>query len=163
MSRLQGGDPRENIVSGFVNSIEWADICLEYGIISGGLASPSFLKEPSTEVLDFTSRLYDACLGREPETGGLNDWASKLANLQVSGTEAAYGFFFSSEFIGFDLTDEEYLNRLYETFLGRPADSIGKADWLGRMELGATREEVFYGLANSNEFMNICASYGIIR
>ena len=83
--------------------------------------------------------------------------------MKISGTEAAYGFFFSKEFKDKNLSDEEFIKRLYKTFMDRDPDSAGFNDWKGRLANGASREDVFYGFANSTEFGNICASYGIVR
>ena len=33
-------------------------------------------------------------------------------------------------------------------------------DWVGRLEAGYTRDEIFAGFANSNEFQSICNDYG---
>lgn len=40
-------------------------------------------------------------------------------------------------------------------------EAAGKADWVGRLEQGTSREEVYWGFANSQEFENIIASYGL--
>ena len=47
------------------------------------------------------------------------------------------------------------------TLLGRAAEAAGKADWVGRLEQGTSREEGYWGFANSQEFENIIASYGL--
>lgn len=86
-----------------------------------------------------------------------------LANRQVSGSEAAYGFFFSEEFVNANYSSEEFVSRLYRTFLGREADEQGFNNWVGQLEQGVTRESVFEGFANSAEFENICNGYGINR
>ena len=45
----------------------------------------------------------------------------------------------------------------------READESGLATWVGLLESGTTREEVFNGFAGSNEFTNLCGQYGITR
>ena len=50
---------------------------------------------------------------------------------------------------------------LYNLCLGRASEAAGKADWVGRLEQGTSREEVYWGFANSQEFENIIASYGL--
>ena len=49
-------------------------------------------------VEQFVRGLYQGCLEREPEWDGLSYWCTGLASGQVTGKEAARGFFFSSEF-----------------------------------------------------------------
>ncbi|MCQ2532821.1 MAG: DUF4214 domain-containing protein, partial [Saccharofermentans sp.] len=161
---MREGHSRREVFDGFINSTEWANICLRYGIDSGSNTPPSITIEPSTSVVAFATRLYSTCLGRTPEKKGVADWSSFLANRKVTGTEAAYGFFFSSEFLSHNYGNEEYVDRLYRTFMGREADPDGKALWLGLLESGEwSREDVFYGFAGSEEFGKICSSYGIRR
>ena len=55
------------------------------------------------------------------------------------------------------------MKNLYQAMMGRGADSAGLADWVGRIAAGESREDVFYGFVGSQEFSNLCASYGIDR
>ncbi len=158
---LTNGLTREQVVSSFINSSEWATECFTYGIVSGGSGTPNVT--PNQGVIDFATRLYNIALGREADPTGLDNWARSLANRQVSGSEAAYGFFFSEEFVNANYSSEEFVSRLYRTFLGREADEQGFNNWVGQLEQGVTRESVFEGFANSAEFENICNGYGINR
>ena len=83
--------------------------------------------------------------------------------MKVSGTEAAYGFFFSAELVGKNISNDDFITRLYRTFMDREPDAGGFSYWQGRFAQGATREDVFYGFANAPEFAQICADYGIMR
>ena len=59
--------------------------------------------------------------------------------------------------------DADYVEYLYEAFMGRSSDVDGKAYWLGRIaNEGLTREDVFNGFAYSPEFTGICNGYGIV-
>ena len=163
LSRMDNGWTKQQVIRGFIDSTEWANLCLDYGIPSGGKGIPNKTRKPNEQTIGFATRLYTTCLGRKADENGLMDWATKLANMKISGTEAAYGFFFSKEFKDKNLSDEEFIKRLYKTFMDRDPDSAGFNDWKGRLANGASREDVFYGFANSTEFGNICASYGIVR
>lgn len=162
LGEISNGASRESIFYGFVNSPEWADTCLTYGIRSGGSAEPTFVKTPSAGVNDFTTRLYTTCLGRAPEDSGLKYWATELANIKQTGRVAAQGFFFSSEFVGANYSNGEYLNRLYKTFMGREPEASGYKYWLEQLDGGASRESVFDGFACSDEFTQLCSDAGII-
>ena len=152
---------REKVVDGFINSEEWCNICAEYGIRSG--ATTAKATKASKNAIAFAERLYTCCLGREAEEGGLKFWSLSLTNLEVSGSEAARQFFTSAEFKGFNTSDEEYIKRLYTTFMGREYDEGGLNYWLGEMKGGMNRDQVFNEFAKSQEFTNICNSYGIQR
>jgi hypothetical protein len=111
----------------------------------------------------FVTRLYNVCLGRQPDTGGLNTWTGKLKAKTITGVQTAYGFIFSTEFRNKNYCNEHYVEQLYLAFMGRAADSGGKANWIKKLESGVTREEVFNGFAMSAEFNNLCNQYGITR
>ena len=115
----------------------------------------------ATLVRNFASRLYSVALSRTPDQAGLDYWTARLANREITGTQAAYGFFFSAEFTNAHLSNEQYIQRLYQTFLGRDPEPAGYNYWLTRMADGASRTEVFYGFSGSAEFAGICAYAGI--
>ncbi len=115
------------------------------------------------QVEAFVTRLYEMCLKRQPEETGLADWTNRLCNGQISGAEAARGFFLSAEFELWNTTNEEYVELLYNVMMGRASDEGGKADWVYKLNNGVGREGVYRGFAESAEFGNICNDYGIIR
>ena len=163
MKLMDQGWTKMQVIDGFINSTEWANLCLTYGIASGSNCKPNIVIAPSGEVESFARRLYTTCLGRDADPAGLNDWATQLANMQISGSQAAHGFFFSEEFIAHGFSNEEYVNRLYRTFMGREADPAGFSDWVGQLNSGVSRESVFQGFAGSAEWAGICAEYGILK
>ncbi|MBO4636958.1 MAG: DUF4214 domain-containing protein [Clostridiales bacterium] len=163
VAALERGDSKRDVIEGFINSTEWANLCLRYGIASGGTGTPNIEVEPNEQTIEFATRLYTTCLNRAAEEGGLMAWARQLANQRDTGTGAARGFFFSNEFIEQNVSNSEFVNRLYLTFMGREADEAGFTAWVAQLDSGVSREEVFEGFAASTEFAQICASYGIIR
>ena len=86
-----------------------------------------------------------------------------LTNQERSGYAAAYEFFNSAEFKGFNLDDTEFLKRVYLTFMLREADTDGLNYWLGRLKNGTTRDQVLAEFAHSAEFGELCNKYGIVR
>ena len=163
VNALEGGSSKQDVIEGFINSTEWANLCLNYGIDGGGTGTPSVEVEPNQATIDFATRLYTTCLCRAADQNGLMAWARQLANQRDTGTGAARGFFFSSEFTNQNVSNAEYVNRLYRTFMGREADEAGFNAWVAQLDAGTSREEVFNGFAQSNEFGVICAQYGIIK
>lgn len=118
----------------------------------------------NTDVANFVTSLYSDCLGRSPDSTGLNDWCSKLSNHVISGKEAAYGFFFSPEFISKanSLSDDDLIDAYYRVFLNRGADPNGKTYWSEKISNTTNDVSIlFTGFADSTEFAQKCASYGI--
>ena len=159
---LDKGATRQQVFNGFINSVEWANICHKYGIKSGGSASPTIRLTPSEMILAFTERLYTTCLGRPADPSGLKAWAEALANREGSGAKVAHGFFFSDEFKAQDLNNKDFVTRLYKTFMDREPDPAGLQAWVKALNDGASREKVFDGFTKSPEFVNICEKAGII-
>ncbi|MBO4637487.1 MAG: DUF4214 domain-containing protein [Clostridiales bacterium] len=163
VNALSNGASKQDIIEGFINSTEFANLCLTYGIACGGTGVPNIEVEPNSATIEFATRLYTTCLGRDADEPGMLAWARQLANQRDTGTGAARGFFFSEEFTRQNVSNEEYVNRLYRTFMGREADEAGFTAWVAQLDNGVSREEVFNGFAESPEFARICASYGIIK
>ncbi|MDD5658958.1 MAG: DUF4214 domain-containing protein, partial [Actinomycetota bacterium] len=123
---------------------------------------PSLMFADSTsDVTAFVTRLYETCLGRSPDPGGLENWVGNLLAGRVSGGQAAYGFVFSEELINRNLDNDQFLAIMYKAFFDRPADAEGYANWMGLLNSGSSREFVFSNFVNSIEFADICTKYGI--
>ena len=115
-------------------------------------------------ITTFVTSLYSDCLGRTPDPTGLNDWCTKLATGQITGKQCAYGFFFSPEFLAKanSMSDTELINAYYKVFLNRGSDPTGASYWA--QQIAGTTNDVsvlFTGFADSTEFAQKCASYGV--
>jgi len=158
LAQLNSGIPRENVFAGFVISAEYTNICKSYGITRGNYTPP-----PGGMARVFATRLYRTTLQREPDLSGLNYWHNALKSGSVTGTSAAYGFVFSPEMYSRNLSNAQFVEILYNSMMGRTSDAAGKAYWVGRLNSSASRQDIFYGFANSPEFGKICESHGIRR
>jgi parallel beta-helix repeat protein len=115
----------------------------------------------NSHIESFVTRFYDLCLDREADQAGMDGWVLALLNGTQTGSDVAYGFVFSQEFINKNTTDLEYLTILYEAFFGRKPDSGGLHGWLDAMQNGASREDVLNGFVYATEFAELCEEYGI--
>lgn len=162
LAEYPGSAGREKLFYGFANSVEFAALCSSYGIIRGDYAEGRNIDNLSATGL-FVDRLYRLVLGRDCDTAGMTDWTLKLLNGEITGTQAGYGFFASPEYLDRGRSDAEYIDDLYNAFMGRPADEAGRDAWLSVLASGTSRDEVFNGFAMSSEFGTICDQYGIVR
>ena len=152
---------RADVIRGFIDSAEWCNICAEYGVKSG--APTAKANKATDEVKSFAIRLYSCCLNRGPESDGLKYWGLALTNHEKSGYEAAHFFFTSDEFKNLKTSNEEYITRLYTTFMDREPETDGFNYWVGELKKGKSRDDVLISFAQSEEFTNICNEYGIER
>ena len=116
-----------------------------------------------SKVEDFVKRLYQKVLDRECEQAGLFDWTSRLLIRDESGAEVARGFFFSNEYMNKKTSNSVYVDTLYGAMFDRAADAGGKSGWMKDFDTGFSREFVYRGFAESQEFQNLCNRYGIER
>ena len=111
----------------------------------------------SNAVRDFENRLYTLVLGREAEEKGLESWTNALISKQSNGVDAGYGFVFSDECKQKNLSNDDFVEILYNTFMNRASDEGGKTAWVSQLNAGVEREKVFEGFIYSAEFADICA------
>lgn len=157
---LSNGVSRLFVFRGFAESEEYGKICGEYGIERGNIELTEG-RDLNAGATMFVYRIYKKALEREPDLGGLNDWAGIIARGEKSPETVAQSFFHSEEFQNKGYDDETYVKVLYRTFMGREFDEAGLADWTERLRQGTTRDEVMAGFSGSEEFRDIMASYGL--
>lgn len=117
----------------------------------------------TAQVEAFVTRLYEKVLGRQPEAEGKAYWTAELMNRRKSGAVVGYGFVFSNEYKSRNVSDADFVEMLYVVFMNRGSDAAGKAFWMDLLQQGMSREYVFRGFAHSQEYTQICNSYGIDR
>ena len=116
-----------------------------------------------TAIGNFVTRLYDKCLDRAGDAEGILYWKEALINKKTTGAGAAQAFFFSKEMKNKNLTDEQFVETLYNVMMDRNSDPEGMQYWLDMMEDGVSRTWVFSRFAASKEYTNICKNYGITK
>ena len=157
--RLDVGMSADAVCAGFVESTEFNKLADQYGIRTGEIKITK-ARDVNYARTAFVHRLYEDCLEREPETEGLEFWCNKLNN-GMGGTEVAAGFVFSNESKNKAADNDEYVEMLYRTILGRDSEAEGKNYWVNKLDYSITREKALNGFMNSNEFNKKCASAGV--
>jgi hypothetical protein len=132
-----------------------AVVTQNFGLSSAPSTPPGGSVTPDVQAhADQVHRLYDL-FNREPDQQGLNSWTKALSE-GASLTSLAGGFLFSGEFttrfgaVG-SLSNEAYVNVLYENVLERSADAGGFAGWVNSLNQRASREAVLIGFTESPE------------
>ena len=109
------------------------------------------------------ARLYRAGLGRGVDQAGLDYWTKAVEGGARLG-DLARGFLDSPEgqaIYGKNLSDAEFVARLYRNVLGREGDTGGQAFWTGRLGEGASRADVLAAVADSGENRQATAAQGV--
>ncbi|MEO1897442.1 MAG: DUF4214 domain-containing protein [Cycloclasticus sp.] len=98
--------------------------------------------------------LYDAAFNRAPDSSGLSSWVSELVKTGVELRDVADNFIQSQEFInlyGDNLSNNDFVEALYENSLGRASDAAGKAGWVDQLDAGMARSDALIGFSESEE------------
>ncbi len=140
-------------VSGFLGYIYLKDV-------PTGNAAP---QADSALVQAFVTRLYQVALHREPDPTGLADWTNQLVTGQAQAVDVVRGFLCSQEYLGQNKSNGEIVSDCYHAMLDREADESGYRDWVSRLDAGMSVQAIFAGFVGSEEFGNLCSSYGIAR
>ena len=153
--QLSSGVLREDVLWGFLDSAEFASLSANAGIVAMSDSTRQVL-----QVRRFVRRFYVQFLQREGDAGGIAYWTENLINGSLIGSSLAHNFFLSQEFIDRGLSNAQYVDILYATFFSRASDPDGQAFWLGQLG-SSTRLQVLDGFIYSQEFLDLCAAYGI--
>lgn len=156
---LQCGFSRGYVLREFVHSEEFATLCNSFGIRQGVMYGDGV--PVNVNIVRFVEKLYLQALGRASDSEGLSTWSVSIATKAITPQDAALGFFTSQEYLNMGDSHEEYVERLYIVFLGRQADSAGKANWVAALSAGMSREDVLKGFAQSAEFAIEMSTFGL--
>lgn len=159
LNEMSSGKNRAYVLSGFVNSNEFSELCTSYGIERGILRTNGIAINPGAR--RFTERLYVEVLNRNADQAGVEYWASAISDGTQTPINAATSFFFSEEYLAKGTSNEKFIKTLYRTFMGRDADDAGMSYWMIQLANGVSRQSVMEGFAYSEEFKQIMASYGL--
>ena len=159
--KLNNGMSREYVMNGFSASPEFTEICRNCGF-GPGIVPTGQMRDRNQQLTAFVARMYEKALGRSFDAEGLNDWCNRLINQNWTPYRVATeGFFHSREFLNKNTTNEEFVKILYRTFLNREYDEEGLNYWLVRLSRGESRDRIIAGFADSREFADLMAKYGL--
>lgn len=98
-------------------------------------------------------RLYQASFDRAPDLEGLGYWVRRLdggADLERAASEFIESPEFSGRY-GDALTNNKYVDALYDNILDRELDDGGNAYWVNRLSDDLTKPDVLARFSESNE------------
>ncbi len=127
-------------------------------VMAGFSDSAEFVAATSTAAAHSDSegqiaRLYRAYFKRDADARGFCYWAGEI---ERSGVDAV-----SAEFAGSQefaetygpLSDEEFVDLVYQNVLGRSPDAAGKDFWIDQLQRGASRGRVMTSFSESAEYL----------
>lgn len=106
-------------------------------------------------------RMYRAYFQRNPDASGYQYWRQQRFN--GIGLDVISDVFAGSpEFIGRygNLSNTQFVDRLYQNVLGRTPDAGGRAYWINQLTGGVTRGQVMVAFSESPEFVAFTGTPG---
>ncbi len=156
---LENGCTYEYVLKKFVASAEFKNLCAEYGI-TAGTYEPAGNRDYDENITAFVSRMYTTLLGRSFDANGLNNNAGIIIN---GGTAADVGkkFVMSGELTNLKLSNDEFVKRMYQTFLNRTPSAKEITRWATTLENGCSYGYILKKFVASAEFNILCTKYNI--
>jgi phospholipase/lecithinase/hemolysin len=99
------------------------------------------------------ARLYKAAFNRAADAGGLDYWTGQLDNHTLQLPDISRSFIGSAEAntLYGSLSNQRFVEQLYQNVLGRPGESSGIQYWTGALDAGASRAQELVGFSDSIE------------
>lgn len=162
VSLLKAGTSRLRLAEMIGNCPEFELVCARYGMAQGSHSMEYAKLYP--KIVEFTTRYYNGLMNREPDEEGLEYWTKSMTLGERTASDLTRGFINSPEFRNQNISKEDFVEGLYEIYMGRPSDPEGKAYWVGRLGSMSQQEKetVIRGFIRSEEYRNYCDSYGIL-
>jgi hypothetical protein len=157
---LENGATRNKVLEGFVNSEEFGKLAETLGVRAGSYESDDVL-DLNYGLTSFVARLYNTCLGRKYDEGGLRAWVNALSSGGAGADRVARNFLMSKEMEDKNLGDDDFIKVCYKALFNREPDNNGFAGWQAAIANGLDREGLIGGFTGSREFENLCKQFGI--
>ena len=117
---------------------------------------------PASNISAYVTRLYQTCLDRTPDSGGLAAWSNSIATGGDTAASAGAYFFSCAEYLNCAHTDTQFVTALFSALLNRQPGASEISSWVGQLSSGVmTRSDVFASICASQEFNTLYTSYGI--
>lgn len=170
LAYLTAGKSRSWVFKAIVDSQEFANHCIALTLNKGTIEENAYnmsnkIKTTSgtkeEKIREFVAHLYSAALGRSGDYLSVENYVDMLLNKNQAAAIVAAQFFISDEYRSKNTSNDQFLEDVYQTLLGRGADATGKKNFANALASGKTRAWVFSQIAASAEFNRICDAYQV--
>lgn len=127
--------------------------------------------QPTKSYNKFVYDVYANGLGRKPDHSGFKFWFNNLSSFNITAVDFVKEMVKSNEFVSVYNDDDEKINALYKTILGREADEEGFNFWKEKylnliykigFESRQAILEIVDEMVKSDEFRNIVMESGFL-
>lgn len=115
----------------------------------------------TTEIENFVDRLYTILLNQSVNATEKASLVNSLSAQTTTAADAVAKFALSDSID--DISNAEFVSRMYRAVFNRDADDGGRVNWETHLDNGMSRKIVIQKFTESDEFINICASCGMTQ
>ncbi|MEG2435130.1 MAG: DUF4214 domain-containing protein [Ruthenibacterium sp.] len=156
---LDQGMSREYVLNGIINSIEFSNICREYGVVQGKyeVTQP---RDKDPKQTYFVNNLYKSIFGRQGDEGGLNTWTLAVQK-GASGSSLIKNFLGTAEFTNRRLSNQEIVEVLFKALFDRSATGSDLINWGNKLNTYTVQNVAEQMMKVSKEFQEYCKRQNI--
>jgi hypothetical protein len=144
------------LILGAVCTASAAEMSPEEAIVEQ--AKHYFIGNDRMLIEGFTRHNYRQFLNREAEPEGMQYWSGNLDSGEKKVDEVARGFGHSPEFINMGVSDDQFVDVMYNSFLMRESEQEGHDYYVNKLNNGFTRAQIMEGFIQSVEYANLILS-----
>ena len=122
-------------------------------------------KVPETDIDIFIKDAYEHLLGREYDWDGFNHWKEQLTSQKKGAIDLINEFIALDEFKSRNLTDKQFIGKIYEVLFNREADGDGLEYWnsIYQKDKSSNRmKNIVLNIADDSELLNRIKEMNII-
>lgn len=131
----------------------------------GGFAAACKVKvmlSHEERIREYVISVYMHISGKKPEIKVLDAWCRQLKERQISCSDLVCELVFNPAYEARNVTDEEFVEIMYQAVLQRAADEAGRSNYLAYLSNGVSRTYIIKRITDSREFGRLCDNYDII-
>ncbi len=157
---LDHGLTRDYVCNGFINSDEFAALCQKYGIEKGSAVSED-IRDRNESLTVFVADMYLKGLGRGFSQSELENALNLFFNNETNGYTYVRGVVESAEFTARSVSDEVFMDFLYDTVLQADKNSGDYSRQLSALKNGTSRSDILEECLTGETFAARCQTMGI--
>ena len=155
---LKSGVSRKFVLEGFMESVEFTNLCNKYAVTRGSFTSDE-ARDENLALTGYINRVYQNAVGTSADADTLNTYASNVLSGETPKS-VAYSLYLENK-AAREMSNEDYVAALYRGLFGREPDA-GATNYVACLNAEVmTREDAFNELTASQEYANVVAAMGL--
>ena len=164
VNALAEGADRGDVMMGFINSGEWADVCASAGMYSGSAATPSVQLAVTDDCYGYIDNLNSYFINSSMTSEQRESLAQDLTYLRTTCRQVAYDIIFNDDFIAAAKTSSpgKVVEIFYRAFEGRSPRTAETYALVSSMSGNINLDYLYNYFVNRSSFTTSCINKGLM-